>query len=71
VGQLIDTGDVVETQGIAALLCPDQRTTAFPSRSSCLNVARLAITLGRGRSKLTLRTEVEARGADRGNPAPN
>lgn len=71
VGRHIDTDDVIDAHGMAALLGLSQRNTVSLYQRRYPLMPKPVIDLGRGRCKLWLRSEIEDwRSKDRPQPDP-
>jgi glutathione-regulated potassium-efflux system ancillary protein KefG len=56
----VDTGDLIDAQGVAELLGLAQRNTVSSYQRRYPNMPRPVVDLGRGRPRLWLRSEIEA-----------
>jgi len=59
VGRKVDVDDLIDTQGVAALLGLAHRNTVSEYQARYNDMPRPVIDLGAGRSKLWLRPEIE------------
>lgn len=65
-GKYVDTGDLIDAQGVADVLGLAQRNTVSLYQRRYPGMPRPVVDLGKGRCKMWLRSEIESWGETRG-----